>query len=114
MRVILPHITQGFVAKPTKNPDGTLNLMNWECGKWCSLVAMQSDISIGAVLDTVLSQKSVPYSEVENIATMETVSLQEIVLKLTVPVCITSLKHAIPYTMVLLWGSCDWCVPVFL
>jgi ubiquitin-conjugating enzyme E2 I len=21
----------GFVAKPTKNPDGTLNLMNWEC-----------------------------------------------------------------------------------
>ena len=24
---------QGFVARPTKNPDGTLNLMNWECGK---------------------------------------------------------------------------------
>lgn len=24
---------QGFVAKPVKNPDGTLNLMNWECGK---------------------------------------------------------------------------------
>ena len=22
---------QGFVARPTKNPDGTLNLMNWEC-----------------------------------------------------------------------------------
>ena len=21
----------GFVAKPTKNPDGSLNLMNWEC-----------------------------------------------------------------------------------
>ncbi|KAI9555201.1 hypothetical protein GHT06_017716 [Daphnia sinensis] len=21
----------GFVARPTKNPDGTLNLMNWEC-----------------------------------------------------------------------------------
>ncbi|CAI8016939.1 SUMO-conjugating enzyme UBC9 [Geodia barretti] len=21
----------GFVAKPVKNPDGTLNLMNWEC-----------------------------------------------------------------------------------
>nr|XP_015214990.1 PREDICTED: SUMO-conjugating enzyme UBC9-B-like [Lepisosteus oculatus] len=21
----------GFVAVPTKNPDGTLNLMNWEC-----------------------------------------------------------------------------------
>ena len=25
-------VLQGFVAKPTKNPDGTLNLMNWECG----------------------------------------------------------------------------------
>ncbi len=25
---------QGFVAKPTKNPDGTLNLMNWECGEF--------------------------------------------------------------------------------
>ena len=24
---------QGFVAKPSKNPDGTLNVMNWECGK---------------------------------------------------------------------------------
>lgn len=23
--------TQGFVAVPTKNPDGTMNLMNWEC-----------------------------------------------------------------------------------
>ncbi|KAI7803692.1 putative SUMO-conjugating enzyme UBC9-like [Triplophysa rosa] len=22
----------GFVAVPTKNPDGTMNLMNWECG----------------------------------------------------------------------------------
>ena len=22
---------QGFVARPTKNPDGTLNLFNWEC-----------------------------------------------------------------------------------
>lgn len=22
---------QGFVARPTKNPDSTLNLMNWEC-----------------------------------------------------------------------------------
>uniref|UniRef100_A0A8C7Y4P2 Ubiquitin-conjugating enzyme E2Ia n=1 Tax=Oryzias sinensis TaxID=183150 RepID=A0A8C7Y4P2_9TELE len=21
----------GFVAVPTKNPDGTMNLMNWEC-----------------------------------------------------------------------------------
>lgn len=21
----------GFIAKPTKNQDGTLNLMNWEC-----------------------------------------------------------------------------------
>jgi ubiquitin-conjugating enzyme E2 I len=21
----------GFVARPSKNPDGTLNLMNWEC-----------------------------------------------------------------------------------
>ena len=27
-----PH-AQGFVAKPVKNPDGTLNLMNWECGE---------------------------------------------------------------------------------
>ena len=26
-------IPQGFVAKPMKNPDGTLNLMNWECGE---------------------------------------------------------------------------------
>lgn len=25
---------QGFVAKPIKNVEGTLNLMNWECGKW--------------------------------------------------------------------------------
>lgn len=24
-------IFQGFVARPTKNPDGTLNLLNWEC-----------------------------------------------------------------------------------
>lgn len=24
---------QGFVAKPSKNADGTLNLVNWECGK---------------------------------------------------------------------------------
>lgn len=24
-------ISQGFVAVPTKNPDGTMNLMNWEC-----------------------------------------------------------------------------------
>lgn len=23
--------SQGFVAVPTKNPDGTMNLMNWEC-----------------------------------------------------------------------------------
>jgi len=23
---------QGFVARPTKAVDGTLNLMNWECG----------------------------------------------------------------------------------
>ena len=22
---------QGFVARPTKNADGTMNLMNWEC-----------------------------------------------------------------------------------
>jgi len=22
---------QGFVAKPSKNADGTLNLLNWEC-----------------------------------------------------------------------------------
>lgn len=22
---------QGFVARPAKNPDGTLNLLNWEC-----------------------------------------------------------------------------------
>lgn len=21
------------MAKPVKNPDGTLNLMNWECGR---------------------------------------------------------------------------------
>lgn len=26
-------LLQGFVAKPMKNPDGSLNLMNWECGK---------------------------------------------------------------------------------
>lgn len=25
------YTTQGFVAVPTKNPDGTMNLMNWEC-----------------------------------------------------------------------------------
>lgn len=24
-------VLQGFVARPTKNNDGTLNLMNWEC-----------------------------------------------------------------------------------
>jgi hypothetical protein len=22
---------KGFIAKPVKNPDGSLNLMNWEC-----------------------------------------------------------------------------------
>lgn len=22
---------QGFIARPTKNPDGSLNLLNWEC-----------------------------------------------------------------------------------
>lgn len=32
----IPHLLlftliQGFVAVPTKNPDGTMNLMNWEC-----------------------------------------------------------------------------------
>lgn len=25
------YFPQGFVAVPTKNPDGTMNLMNWEC-----------------------------------------------------------------------------------
>ncbi|KAG0710825.1 SUMO-conjugating enzyme UBC9 [Chionoecetes opilio] len=25
------YLFQGFIARPTKNPDGTLNLMNWEC-----------------------------------------------------------------------------------
>lgn len=25
---------QGFVAKPVKNQDGTLNLNNWECCKY--------------------------------------------------------------------------------
>ena len=29
----LLYSVQGFVAKPMKNPDGTLNLMNWECGE---------------------------------------------------------------------------------
>lgn len=24
-------LSQGFVARPTKNPDGTLNLMLWDC-----------------------------------------------------------------------------------
>lgn len=24
-------VLQGFVARPTKNPDGTLNLMVWDC-----------------------------------------------------------------------------------
>ena len=24
---------QGFVAKPVKNADGTLNMMTWECGE---------------------------------------------------------------------------------
>lgn len=24
-------MSQGFVAVPTKNADGTMNLMNWEC-----------------------------------------------------------------------------------
>lgn len=23
---------QGFYAKPRKNPDGTMDLMNWDCG----------------------------------------------------------------------------------
>ncbi len=26
-----PFVFQGFVARPTKNTDGTLNLLNWEC-----------------------------------------------------------------------------------
>lgn len=28
---LIPSLSQGFVAVPTKNPDGTMNLMNWEC-----------------------------------------------------------------------------------
>lgn len=28
---LVPLLFQGFVAVPTKNPDGTMNLMNWEC-----------------------------------------------------------------------------------
>jgi len=28
----LCYCLQGFVARPTKAVDGTLNLMNWECG----------------------------------------------------------------------------------
>jgi ubiquitin-conjugating enzyme E2 I len=24
-------VVKGFIAKPVKNPDGSLNLMNWEC-----------------------------------------------------------------------------------
>lgn len=44
--------SQGFVAVPTKNPDGTMNLMNWECaipGKkgvmWFSLLLWLNDTS---------------------------------------------------------------------
>lgn len=33
MHLVIVHV-QGFVAKPMKNPDGTLNLMNWECGEY--------------------------------------------------------------------------------
>ena len=29
--ILLSFLFQGFVAVPTKNPDGTMNLMNWEC-----------------------------------------------------------------------------------
>ena len=41
---------QGFVAKPVKNPDGTLNLLNWECkipGKKgvCRLLAKETLLS---------------------------------------------------------------------
>lgn len=29
--ILLYRFTQGFVARPVKNLDGTLNLMSWEC-----------------------------------------------------------------------------------
>ena len=29
--ISIKFIVQGFIARPTKNPDGSLNLMNWEC-----------------------------------------------------------------------------------
>ena len=35
--VCLCVFVQGFVAKPMRNPDGTLNVMNWECGE-CACV----------------------------------------------------------------------------
>lgn len=31
LTLLLFALFQGFVAVPTKNPDGTMNLMNWEC-----------------------------------------------------------------------------------
>lgn len=31
LSIILLFLCQGFVARPSKNPDGSLNLMNWEC-----------------------------------------------------------------------------------
>ncbi|MPC91023.1 SUMO-conjugating enzyme UBC9 [Portunus trituberculatus] len=30
-KILTQEIWTGFIARPTKNPDGTLNLMNWEC-----------------------------------------------------------------------------------
>jgi len=42
---------KGFVARPTKNPDGTLNLMNWECAipgkKTVSLILYSGDYLAG-------------------------------------------------------------------
>ncbi len=40
------------MARPTKNPDGTLNLMNWECGK-----LPRSSVGVLEVLCSVCKQQ---------------------------------------------------------
>ena len=41
VRCCFLNTVQGFVAKPVKSADGTLNLMNWECGE-CQYTCTQS------------------------------------------------------------------------
>ncbi|KAJ6653896.1 hypothetical protein lerEdw1_007654 [Lerista edwardsae] len=63
----------GFVAVPTKNPDGTMNLMNWECaipGKKGILLGIQELLNEPNIQDpaqaeayTIYCQNRVEYEK---------------------------------------------------